>query len=214
MEALLAPLSWDLGRWMALDAERRRELLSALFAERKAHLGFAGELSFVMPEGFQGAYGVYDNLSNVLHISSELLAEDGVPMPFTFCHEFRHLLQFQFPEAFSPFLAESLRYALQYDGLAFLFEEGKTRSVRLEGAPDYFLDLYLAQPMELDANGYALDCLSGAAGAEPFRRELHQWADMWRPKYRAVARETVEEELRRVYRRTVKARQQPKGGIP
>lgn len=109
--------------------------------------------SFDMPEGFQNAFGVFDATKNelFLNLSSEI---DDARFLFTFFHELRHALQYNFPERFDKDVQKSLPYVIHFDGSCFKLIGGEWKSCSLSEDWD-FESAYLSLPYERDANEFA-----------------------------------------------------------
>ncbi|MBO4534782.1 MAG: hypothetical protein J5755_02465 [Clostridia bacterium] len=137
-------------------------------------------LSFDMPEGYETAYGNYDPAPRTLYLNRELLDQEPPCVRlFYLYHELRHASQYQRPDRFDSLLVASLRYVVSYDGTCFKQTGEEWRECRLEGGPDRFADLYLAQPYERDANDYAYAKVKSLRGDAPDLVALH---DFWTPK--------------------------------
>lgn len=120
--------------------------------------GIDFSLSFVMPAGFENAFGTFDIEKNTLFINLEKQV-DEVRLVFTTFHELRHALQYLKPQIFSKEVQISKNYVIGYDGHCWKLVDGKWRVCKLEGYD--FLSHYLSLPAERDANDYAfkMSCL-------------------------------------------------------
>lgn len=109
--------------------------------------------SFDMPEAFQNAYGVFDTTKNELfvNLSNEI---DDARFLFTFFHELRHALQYNFSEKFDACVQKSLPYVIHFDGSCFKLIGGEWKSCTLSEDLD-FESAYLSLPYERDANKFA-----------------------------------------------------------
>lgn len=109
--------------------------------------------SFDMPKQFQNAFGMFDAVENVLfvNLSSDI---DDVRFLFTFFHELRHALQYNFSEKFDANIQKSLPYAIHFDGNCFKLIEGEWKRCPLHDNLD-FESVYLSLPYECDANEFA-----------------------------------------------------------
>lgn len=115
-------------------------------------------LSFVMPAGYENAFGTFDIEKNTLFINLDKQF-GGDRLVFTLFHELRHSLQYLKPQIFSKEIQTSKNYVIGYDGHCYKLVDGKWRECKLEGYD--FLSHYLSLPYERDANDYAfkMSCL-------------------------------------------------------
>lgn len=116
------------------------------------------QLSYVMPSGYEDAFGTFDITVKTLFMNTDLL-ESGAEFEvlFYFYHELRHALQYIYPKKFPEAIQESIKYVILYNGLCFKLVDGEWKTCQLEGNEEYFTLVYENLPYELDANLYARD---------------------------------------------------------
>ena len=112
------------------------------------------ELSTVMPEGYEEAYGTFDVTINTLFINSKLLKSIDYKTMFYLYHEIRHVQQYKNKQIFSEKIQQSLDYVILYNGVAFKLKNNEWIKCTLDKGKDYS-DYYLSLPYEEDANNYA-----------------------------------------------------------
>ena len=136
-------------------------------------------LSFDMPTGYETANGTFDVESGTVYINAEHLndAPDYEKIFYLF-HELRHSSQYLFPELFGSAINRSLQYVIMFDGTCFKIIDGKYHECKLEGGEEYFTDLYLGQPYEIDANTFAYEQVKEIFGDSDDLRKLYEF---WMP---------------------------------
>ena len=137
-------------------------------------------LSFNMPVGYETANGTFDVESKTVFINAEQLKEaPDYEKAFYLFHELRHSSQYLCPELFSGAVARSLQYVIMYDGTCYKVISGKYHECKLEGGEEYFTNLYLGQPYEVDANTYAYEQVKKIYGESEDLRKLYEF---WTPR--------------------------------
>lgn len=136
-------------------------------------------LSFEMPCGYETAYGTFDVESKTVFINAEYLKDaPDCEKAFYLFHELRHASQYLCPDLFSCEVNRSLQYVIMFDGTCFKIINGKYYECKLEGGEDYFSNIYLGQPYEVDANKYAYEQAKRLFGETNDLRKLYEF---WTP---------------------------------
>ena len=130
------------------------ELFYAFIQENHLEIG----LSYVMPAGYENAFGTFDITVKTLFLNRQLLeSRPEFEILFYFYHELRHALQYIYPQNFSEAIRTSTKYVILYNGLCFKLVDYEWKSCKLVGEEEYFTLVYENMPYELDANLYARD---------------------------------------------------------
>ena len=136
-------------------------------------------LSFNMPAGYETANGTFDVEKKTVFINSDYLKEaPDYEKAFYLFHELRHSSQYLRPELFSSAVNRSIQYVIMYDGTCYKIIDGKYYECKLEGDEDYFTNIYLGQPYEVDANTYAYEQVKRIYGDSADLRKLYEF---WMP---------------------------------
>ena len=136
-------------------------------------------LSFDMPAGYETANGTFDFETKTVYINAESLSEaPDYEQAFFFLHELRHALQYLRPELFNHEIRRSLPYTIMFDGTCYKLVDGQYYECRLDGGEEYFTDIYLGQPYEVDANKYAYEQAKTLYGDS---EELKKLYEFWIP---------------------------------
>ena len=144
-------------------------------------------LSFTMPAGYENANGTFDVSSKTVFINvSRLNDVPDYQKAFFLFHELRHASQYFCPSLFSDVIRRSLQYVIQYDGTCYKSVNGSYCKCKLDGSEEYFTNLYLGQPHEVDANVFAYEQTKNLYGDSA---ELKALLDFWMPR-QAVPVET------------------------
>ena len=142
-------------------------------------------LSFDMPAGYENANGTFDVTSGTVFINAERLRDaPDYEKAFYLFHEFRHALQHLRPDLFDSAIRRSIQYVITYDGTCYKMIDNEYRECKLEGGEEYFTDLYLGQPHEVDANTFAYEKVREIFGDF---EDLSRLYEFWMPR-RPVAK--------------------------
>jgi len=132
-----------------------------------------------MPSGYKTAYGTYDVTTNTLFVNVNLLQNAPVyRVLFYLYHEMQHALQYAHPEQFDKEIRESLPYVLLYNGICFRLLDNAWVECKLDGNEDYFTQVYLSFPYELDTNSFAYSMVKATLGES---KELNDLYTSWLP---------------------------------
>lgn len=113
-------------------------------------------LSFSMPVGYETANGNFDPACKTVFINAKRLKnESDSTKAFFLFHELRHALQYLCPDQFSSTIQRSIQYIILYDGTCYKLTNERYLKCQLDGGEEYFTDLYLSLPHEVDANTFA-----------------------------------------------------------
>ena len=87
-------------------------------------------------------------------------------------------IQYLRPDLFSSVIKRSIQYIVMYDGTCYKIVDGKYCECKLEGGEDYFTNIYIGQPYEVDANQYAYELVKKVCGDSDDLRKLYEF---WMP---------------------------------
>lgn len=113
-------------------------------------------LCFNMPKDFESAFGIFDVVKNILYIniSNELSFERIV---YTFYHELRHALQYNYSKKFSKDIQKTLPYVIHYDGNCYMLKNNEWLHCKIDNEELNFVEIYKSFPYEIDANEFAYE---------------------------------------------------------
>ena len=144
-------------------------------------------LSYIMPCGYETAFGTFDSNSLTVFINKNLLNDrEEFEQAFYLFHELRHALQYTNPQSFNNVINESLSYIIMYDGTCYKKVRDKYYKYKINGDEEFLKNLYVNQPYEVDANEYAYKKVCEVMG---FSKELEHLYHRWIPKSR-ISNET------------------------
>ncbi len=136
-------------------------------------------LSFNMPTGYETADGTFDVESKTVYINADHLKESpDYEKAFYLFHELRHSSQYLCPEQLSSAVNRSIQYVIMYDGTCYKIVNGTSYECKLEGGEEYFANIYLGQPYEVDANKFAYEQVKKIFGDSDGLRKLYEF---WMP---------------------------------
>lgn len=113
---------------------------------------------------------------NAKHLKNE---SDSTKAFFLF-HELRHALQYLCPDQFSSTIQRSIQYIILYDGTCYKLTNERYLKCQLDGGEEYFTDLYLSLPHEVDANTFAYKSVKKLYGDS---EELKKLFNFWMPRH-------------------------------
>lgn len=138
-------------------------------------------LSFSMPVGYETANGNFDPACKTVFINAKRLKnESDSTKAFFLFHELRHALQYLCPDQFSSTIQRSIQYIILYDGTCYKLTNERYLKCQLDGGEEYFTDLYLSQPHEVDANTFAYKSVKKLYGDS---EELKKLFNLWMPRH-------------------------------
>lgn len=138
-------------------------------------------LSFSMPVGYETANGNFDPACKTVFINAKRLKnESDSTKAFFLFHELRHALQYLCPDQFSSTIQRSIQYIILYDGTCYKLTNERYLKCQLDGGEEYFTDLYLSQPHEVDANTFAYKSVKKLYGDS---EELKKLFNFWMPRH-------------------------------
>ena len=141
-------------------------------------------LSTIIPKGYECANGMFDIEKKTLFFNVEHLK--SLPYHerlFYLFYELRHADQYLNPQKYNEEIIKSSYYSIMYDGTCSKLINGKWCDCKLEGDEDYFINLYLSQPYEIDANTFAHHKVKEIFGD---LKEIDNLLDFWLPKQKAA----------------------------
>lgn len=137
-------------------------------------------LSFDMPVGYENANGTFNVTTKTIYINeAELRSSPDYEKLFFLFHELRHASQYLAPDKFDDSIRKSLQYIIMFDGTCYKLTDGDYHSCKLDGDEDYFVNLYLGQPYEVDANTFAYEQTQNILGSSVELKELYEY---WIPQ--------------------------------
>lgn len=154
------------------------------------------QLSYIMPSGYEDAFGTFDITVKTLFLNRDLLeSESEVEVLFYLYHELRHALQYIHPQKFSKPIRESINYVVLYNGLCFKLVNGEWKNCQLTGNEEYFTLVYENLPYELDANLYAHDMVK--ALLPEYNSDIESLYSSWLPQ-KSISKEELASIFRQI----------------
>ncbi|MBE6133431.1 MAG: helix-turn-helix transcriptional regulator [Erysipelotrichaceae bacterium] len=150
-------------------------------------------LSTKMPKGYEKSNGTFDITKKSLFYNVSYLKElPYYERIFYLFHELRHADQYFNPQKYSEEIKLSSRYSIMFDGTCSKLINNNWKECKLNGKEEYYINLYLNQPYEIDANQFAYQETKKIVGKS---KELDKLIDFWTPK------ETLSfEEIKDIYK--------------
>lgn len=134
----------------------RKQFVENQLKSYKEKWGLDISVSFDMPKGFETAFGMFDVTKNVLFVSLSSKIDDARFL-FTFYHELRHALQYNFPEMFGEEINMTLPFVVHFDGNCYMLKNNKWVHCKIEDENLDFMEIYKSLPYEIDANNFAYE---------------------------------------------------------
>jgi len=175
-------------QWLSADDETKKAMMIKILQFTNDYFGMDVELSFTMPEGFEAAYGLTDpETGNIMVNESVFEEEQHFLALFFFLHELRHGIQKARTELFSEEIAINCNHEIQFDGTGYLVDGKEVITVHMDGSQDFFTELYLGSPAEMDANKFAYDILHQVCDD----KELDEHYRFWSPSYDIISKDNM-----------------------
>ena len=136
------------------------------------------ELSYLLPAGYEDAFGTFDITVKTLFINRQMLgSRPDYESLYYFYHELRHAVQYSYPLRFNSSIQKSIPYVILYNGNCFKLINGNWKSCWLSGEEEYFICAYENLPYEMDAHEYACDVVKALfpEHQEEIERLYHAW---------------------------------------
>lgn len=150
-------------------------------------------LSFNMPKGYENANAMYDNKIKTIFMNLNVIGKlKDYEQCFYLYHELRHASQYNKPNDFNTLLIKSLDYVIMYNGICYKMVDETYKMTHIDGDEEYFLNAYLSQPYEIDANRYAYEVTKSKYG---YINELDELLNFYIPK-----KELSDQELDEIYK--------------
>ena len=112
-------------------------------------------------------------------LTSKVNKEPEYGKLFYLFHELRHASQYLEPERFNETIKRSIQYIMMFDGTCYKLAGNRYLKCRLKGDEEYFNNLYLGQPHEVDANRFAYEQARKICGDSVGLKKL---VEFWMPR--------------------------------
>lgn len=190
--------SIDYQRWLSGSTDTKKAMMSDILQFTNGFFGMSVGLSFSMPQGFESALGLTDPGSGDIMVNGDLFGDSRQFLPlFIFLHELRHGIQKNKAELFPEETALNSSHVIQFDGTCYRIDGETVTTVRLDGAQEYFTELYLGSPAETDANRFAYDMLRRVCDDEALEEHFR----LWSPTYKIISEDDMPGEFLKVCER-------------
>jgi hypothetical protein len=188
--------------WNNLSSAQKLDIANTFFMQINKDNELNAKISYDMPEGFEDAFGTYDDPTNTLFFNESVCISEGlVCCLFTIAHEMRHAQQYKHPAKFSLEIQKSRNYAIiapVKTGYKLLGD--KWLECELPYDTNYLTELYLCSPNEKDANDYAYNyIMQTVKGNQEKVSELNEYIRMWQPEYKYIRKEDEMLEINKIY---------------
>ena len=178
----------DYRKWLSGDASTKKQMMQEILRFSNGYFGMDVELSFTLPEGFEAANGLMDPETGDIMVNESLFDDPREFLPlFIFLHELRHGIQKAKTELFSEEIAVNCEHIIQFDGTGYRVEGKTVTTVQMEGPREFFTELYLGSPAEIDANRFAYETLRQFGDDEA----LEEHYRIWSPSYKVIPEENM-----------------------
>lgn len=182
----------DYSRWLSGGTDAKKALMNSILQFTNEYFGMETELFFDMPEGFEAANGLTDPDTGNISVNEALFGGHDAFLPlFIFLHELRHGIQQARTELFSKEIAMNCAHIIQFDGTGYSIRGKDVITVKMEGTREFYTELYLGSPVEMDANRFAYEMLRPVCDDEA----LEEHYRIWTPSYTIIPKERMLEEF-------------------
>lgn len=153
-----------LSNWQKLNHSHRLKSIIWMFeilVEEYELNDYLKALLFIPKKGFETAFANYDKEEKVIFLNPEYIGVNSLFIIWNLFHEIRHAIQYKnqdlISQGYIPMddFYRSFRYYFTYDGTTYLFNNDEEFQYKIKQDEDFCIELYLRNPMEMDANKFA-----------------------------------------------------------
>lgn len=153
-----------LSNWQKLNQSYRLQSIIWMFeilVEEYELNDYLKALLFIPKKGFETAFANYDKEKKVIFLNPKYIEANSLFIIWNLFHEIRHAIQYKNQDLiFQGYIPmddfyRSLRYYFTYDGTIYRFNNDEEFQYKIKQDEDFCLELYLRNPMEMDANKFA-----------------------------------------------------------
>ncbi|QQY79682.1 hypothetical protein EDD65_11264 [Keratinibaculum paraultunense] len=153
-----------LSNWQKLNHSHRLKSIIWMFeilVEEYELNDYLKALLFIPKKGFETAFANYDKEEKVIFLNPNYIETNSLFIIWNLFHEIRHAIQYKnqdlISQGYIPMddFYRSFRYYFTYDGTAYLFNNDEEFQYKIKQDEDFCIELYLRNPMEMDANKFA-----------------------------------------------------------
>lgn len=153
-----------LSNWQKLNQSHRLKSIIWMFenlVEKYELNDYIKALLFIPKEGFETAFANCDKEEKVIFLNPEYIGANSLFIIWNLFHEIRHAIQYKNQDLiFQGYIPmddfyRSFRYYFTYDGTLYRFNNDEEFQYKIKQDEDFCIELYLRNPMEMDANKFA-----------------------------------------------------------
>lgn len=150
--------------WKRLSKEDRFQCVVWIFEnllEQQNLEGYLDHILFIPKVGYEDAFGSYDKEDKSIFINPQYIKSTSLLCIWNLFHEVQHAVQHKDEELIRKGkllrdnVYNSFAYYFMYDGTSYRFNSKEDFIYKVKGTEEFCLELYLRNPMEIDANNKA-----------------------------------------------------------
>ena len=161
---------------------------------------YLDNILFIPKAEYEDAFSSYDKEDRAIFINPKYIEPTSLLCIWNLFHEFEHVIQHRDEDLIkegkmpgSNFY-DSFAYYFMYDGTSYRFRSEEEFVYRIKQTKEFCRELYLRNPMEIDANEKAysnlkkiIECNSNKYGKDnETTLDLNRIRNMWFPKFKII----------------------------
>ncbi len=202
MDAIYLP------HWMQLSEEGRAQCIVWIFDNLVKELNlekYVEKVLFIPKAGYEDAFASYDKEDKGIFINPKYIESTSLLCIWNIFHEFQHVIQHKDEDLIKKGILmtndfyNSFAYYFMYDGTSYRFSVSEEFVYKIKGTEDFCLELYLRNPMEIDANHKAYlklrkvieSNLSRFGNDDETVKDLQEIKDMLLPEFNIITNDVA-----------------------
>lgn len=150
--------------WNLLSKEDRIQCIVWIFKNLKEQLKLdklLNNILFIPKVGYENAFASYHKEDKAIFINPNYIESTSLLSIWNLFHEFQHVIQHRDEnliregKLLKNDFYSSFAYYFMYDGTGYRFGSEEDYLYKIRGSEEFCLELYLRNPIEMDANNYA-----------------------------------------------------------
>lgn len=150
--------------WKGLNIEDRLQCIVWIFENLLKELeldSYLDYIYFIPKEGYEDAFSSYDKEEKAIFINPKYIESTSLLCIWNLFHEFQHVVQHRDGDLIRKgkllknCFYNNFIYYFMYDGTGYRFGFEEDFIYKIKGTEEFCLELYLRNPIEIDANNYA-----------------------------------------------------------
>ena len=150
--------------WKKLSIEDRLQCIVWIFENLLKELeldNYLDHILFIPKAGYEDAFASYDKEDKVIFLNPNYIESTSLLCLWNLFHEFQHVVQHRDEDLLKEEkllkndFYNNISYYFMYDGTSYRSSSEEDFTYKIKKTEEFCLELYLRNPIEIDANNYA-----------------------------------------------------------